>query len=141
MANIQFRQEERHIFEGLHRNDNEGLPKTFLEQCAGLHASVVPQVRRNPDQLHCVTRLHVCILWQTPHNYCNQAVALRTRPMSVMAIFRQPSNSCHPRLDKSNRSNLTVESQSLALPTSLLTAFSISSRRRFKVGLSSSLYF
>src|SRR5438552_18970534 len=61
----------------------------FLEQCAGLHASVVPQVRRNPDQLHCVTRLHVCILWRTPHNYCNQAVALRTRPMSVIAIFQQ----------------------------------------------------
>jgi hypothetical protein len=46
-----------------------------------------------------------------------------------------------PPLDKSNLSNLTVEFQSLALPTSLLTAFSISCGRTFKAGVLSSLYF
>ena len=83
-------------------------------------------------------------------NRCNSAGPARPsnrkhlklgRKMSVMALYANHQSRAIPNLNKSNISHLTVELQSWALPTSLLTAFSISCGRTFKAGVLSSLYF
>src|ERR1700721_849830 len=61
--------------------------------------------------------------------------------MSEISIFANRQTRAIPHSTNQPLSNLAVEFQSLALPTSLLTAFSVSCGRTFKAGVLSSLYF